>query len=199
MKTIRFSRVVERSGRPQLHTFWRPPEQDPEFKRAQRDHRVMTLSPTGSGDTHVGSVGFEPDRTKVKEFLVFPRSLKRFAGRRIVGIKYDLFEQPKLRSAKLPARAKSRPAVVPKKSGSSSPVRQSTRRRAEVPRRETPARDQPKTPRIPKAVTPSARAIQAAMQAIARGNKRAALRQLEDALAAANRQDGPPPRKEALA
>ena len=95
-KTVRFTQVVERSGRPQVHTLWLPPDKDPELQRAQKAHRVMTIEPGSSGSkTDVGTVGFKRD-AKLGQFLIFPKSLKTFDGAHVVGIKFDLVAQPKL-------------------------------------------------------------------------------------------------------
>jgi hypothetical protein len=102
-KTVRFTNVVERSGEPQVHTLWVPPEKDPELQRAQKAHRVMTIErPASGGKTDVGFVGFDASpaaRNKNAQYLIFPKSLKRFEGARVVGIKFDLVSQPKLASA----------------------------------------------------------------------------------------------------
>ena len=94
-KTVRFAKIVERSGEPHAHTLWLPPGQDPELKRAIAGHRVMTIQRGSSGHTDMGVVGFDAKRTRDAQFLIFPKSLKSFEGARVVGIKFDLVEQPK--------------------------------------------------------------------------------------------------------
>ena len=47
----------------------------------------MTIQRTDSG-TEFGIVGFK--RAKDVRYLVFPKSLKRFENRRVVGINWDL-------------------------------------------------------------------------------------------------------------
>jgi len=47
----------------------------------------MTIQRTNSG-TEFGIVGFK--QTKDARYLVFPKSLKRFENRRVVGINWDL-------------------------------------------------------------------------------------------------------------
>src|SRR5688572_11243913 len=104
-KTVRFTYVVERSGQPFAHTLWLAPDKDPELKRAVAAQRVMMVEPGASGGkTDVGSVGFDPSRATGAQILIFPKSLKRFEGARVVGIKFDLVEQPKLENARAPAR-----------------------------------------------------------------------------------------------
>jgi hypothetical protein len=98
-KTIRFTQVVRRAGEPQVHTLWLPPDQDPELRRAQKAHRVMTILPGSTGGkADVGIVGFQENAGQHPQFLIFPKSLKPFDGARVVGIKFDLVAQPKLAS-----------------------------------------------------------------------------------------------------
>jgi len=94
-KTVRFTRVVERSGQPEAHALWLPPDKDPEFKRALAAHRVMSVQPR-RGKTDLGFVGFDEKRSKGGQFLIFPKSLRSFEGAEVVGIKFDLIEQPKI-------------------------------------------------------------------------------------------------------
>ena len=76
-------------GKPRLHTLWRPAAKDREFKSAVKQNRMLTLRRSNVGNRRdFGIVGY----IEVPEslHLVFPRSLKRFEGKRIVGISYDL-------------------------------------------------------------------------------------------------------------
>lgn len=100
-KSVRFSQIVERSGIPHVHTLWLPPDKDPELQRAQKAHRVMTIEQgaSGAGTADVGTVGFKPEGSRPAQFLIFPKSLQRFDGARVVGIKFDLVAQPELASA----------------------------------------------------------------------------------------------------
>ncbi|QYM78395.1 hypothetical protein K0B96_13980 [Horticoccus luteus] len=92
-KSVRFSQVVARSGAPELHSLWLAPAKDAAFQKALKSDRVMTvLTAAGGAHTEHGVVGYESGPRA--QFLVFPRSLKAFAGRRVVGIKYDLLQEP---------------------------------------------------------------------------------------------------------
>jgi hypothetical protein len=105
-KTVRFTQVVERSGKPQVHTLWLPPDKDPELQRAEKAHRVMTVeSGVAGGKTDVGRVGFNAGTGNPAQFLIFPKSLKRFEGARVVGIKFDLVAQPEFASTDALRRA----------------------------------------------------------------------------------------------
>jgi hypothetical protein len=87
IKTARFSKVVEECGVPKIHTPWRRPSDDREFQTQLKNSRVMTVLKTERG-TDFGSAGFR--ETKDGRYLIFPKSLKRFANRRIVGIDWEL-------------------------------------------------------------------------------------------------------------
>lgn len=95
MKTVRFTQVVERSGAPELHPLWTAPEKDAEFQRAVKAGRVMTLAQANVGSKRDrGVVGYAPGEHA--QFLIFPRSLKPFAGREVIGVKYELLHDPKV-------------------------------------------------------------------------------------------------------
>ena len=92
--TARFVAVVEQAGAPEQVIPWKDPARDPKFQKAIREDRVMTITlPAGGSKKDFGVVGFE--REKNAAFVIFPKSLKQFAGKRIVGIKYDLLAPPK--------------------------------------------------------------------------------------------------------
>lgn len=131
-KTVRFAKVVERSGQPHVHTLWLPPEKDPELQRAQKAGRVMTVERSASGSkTDVGVVGFDPAGPKNAQFLIFPKSLKTFDGARVIGIKFDLVDQPKVAPAHVPksviARARKSHVHSPDAKPPSKPAAHETR------------------------------------------------------------------------
>jgi hypothetical protein len=88
MSTVRFSKVLEVCGKPDIHLLLIDPAKDKTLQAAIKSDRVMTLYQ--SGGTDHGVVGFEQGRSR--QFLVFPKPLKPFLGQRIVGIKYELLE-----------------------------------------------------------------------------------------------------------
>lgn len=94
MKSVRFAQVVERCGRPHVHALWVDPKRDPDFSRAQKADRVMTLEPNGRGKAEYGVIGFHPTHERHNQFLVFPKPLKPFDGARVIGVKFDLIDQP---------------------------------------------------------------------------------------------------------
>ena len=87
VKTGRFSEIVEKAGRPESYTLWQKPSADRHLQSAIKNNRIMTIQRTESG-TEFGIVGFK--QTKDARYLVFPKSLKRFENRRVVGINWDL-------------------------------------------------------------------------------------------------------------
>jgi hypothetical protein len=86
-KTARFVEVVEKCGQPEPYTLWQKPANDRHFQSALKNHRVMTILKSDSG-TEFGMVGFK--QTKEARYLIFPKSLKRFDNKRIIGINWDL-------------------------------------------------------------------------------------------------------------
>ncbi|MEO7725342.1 MAG: hypothetical protein ABIU29_11770 [Chthoniobacterales bacterium] len=87
VKSTRFSAVVDSCGQPQVYTLWQAPEKDRALQARIRQNRVMSILRSDSG-TEFGSVGLAKRKGAIH--LVFPKSLKRFADQRIVGIKWDL-------------------------------------------------------------------------------------------------------------
>jgi len=87
VKTARFAQVVEDCGKPQVYTLWQKPSADRHFQSQLKNNRVMTILKSPSG-TDFGIVDLK--ESKDARYLVFPKSLKRFAGIRIVGIDWAL-------------------------------------------------------------------------------------------------------------
>ena len=87
VKTARFAEVIENAGKPEVYTLWQKPAQDRHLQSQIKNSRVMTIQKSESG-TEFGLVGFKEH--KGASYLVFPKSLKRFEGKRIVGINWDL-------------------------------------------------------------------------------------------------------------
>ena len=87
VKTARFTEVVEKAGKPEVYTLWQKPAQDRHLQSEIKNNRVMTVRKSEAG-TEFGIVGFKAH--KGASYLVFPKSLKRFENKRIVGINCDL-------------------------------------------------------------------------------------------------------------
>ncbi len=89
IKTVRFSQIVDRCGTPEVYTLWQKLAADRHFQTLLKNDRVMTIRPRATG-TEFGEIGFA--RSKTATYLAFPKSLRRFGDKRIVGIKWDLVE-----------------------------------------------------------------------------------------------------------
>ncbi len=90
VKTARFTQVVEGCGKPQVYTLWQKPSSDRHLQSQLKNNRVMTIVKSPSG-TDFGIVGLKEN--KESRYLIFPRSLKCFAGERIVGIDWALVRE----------------------------------------------------------------------------------------------------------
>jgi hypothetical protein len=86
-KTARFSHVIEKCGKPQVYTLWQKPSTDRHLQAQLKNNRVMTILKTESG-TDFGIAGFK--ERKGATYLVFPKSLKQFTDRRVIGIDWTL-------------------------------------------------------------------------------------------------------------
>jgi predicted lipid-binding transport protein (Tim44 family) len=89
MATARFKSVVEQCGVPEVYTLWVEPRKDLTFQRALTQQRVMSVHQETVGTRKdYGEIGFTGDLQA--QLLIFPKSLKAFAGKRVVGIQYNL-------------------------------------------------------------------------------------------------------------
>jgi hypothetical protein len=86
-KTARFADIVERAGKPEPYTLWQKPAQDRHLQSEIKNYRVMTILKTDAG-SEFGIIGFK--EKKGASYLIFPKGLKRFENRRIVGMSWDL-------------------------------------------------------------------------------------------------------------
>jgi hypothetical protein len=89
-KTARFSQVIEKCGKPGVYTLWQKPSADRHLQAQLKNYRVMTILKTESG-TDFGIAGFK--EKKGATYLVFPKSLKSFVDKRVVGIDWTLISQ----------------------------------------------------------------------------------------------------------
>jgi hypothetical protein len=114
MGTIRFSKVVDTAGKPTVHTLWIEPGKDSALQNAIKANRVMTIHQRPAGTkTDYGTVGFEK---KVSgEVLIFPKSIRAFADKRVIGVNYDLLDWPAApRSQEAPKPQPPKPALKSK-------------------------------------------------------------------------------------
>jgi hypothetical protein len=107
-KRIRFGDLVRNSGRPQVVTLWTKPEENRVLTDAVKKNRVLTVMQEPRKRDY-GMIGFEPKPGAL--FLIFPRPLPRERTARVVGINYQLVEEPvvqKARTAKVAATSRSK-------------------------------------------------------------------------------------------
>jgi hypothetical protein len=90
IKTARFSQVIENCGKPQIYTVWQKPSADRHLQAQIKKNRVMTILKSESG-TDLGIVSFKESRKA--RYLIFPKSLKRFVEKRIIGIDWALVRE----------------------------------------------------------------------------------------------------------
>ena len=87
VKTARFAELVEKAGKPQVYMLWQKPAQDRHLQSEIKNNRVMTIQKSQAG-SEFGMVGFKEQKGAI--YLIFPKSLKRFENKRILGINWDL-------------------------------------------------------------------------------------------------------------
>jgi hypothetical protein len=104
-RTARFAKVVEEAGKPEPYTLWQDPDHDRDFQKAQREERI---SSTKSDAALVGYL-----KHSHALYLVFPKSLKKFRNRRIIGLKYDLLTQPKPKGERIKTAQRKWPIFRP--------------------------------------------------------------------------------------
>jgi len=90
IKTARFSQIIENCGKPQVYTLWQKPSADRHLQSQIKKTRLMTILKSESG-TDFGIVGFKESREG--RYLIFSKSLKRFAEKRIIGIDWALVRE----------------------------------------------------------------------------------------------------------
>ena len=90
VKTARFAQVAEKAGQPEVYTLWQKPSTDRHLQSQLKNNRVMTILKSESG-TDFGIAGFK--ERKDARYLIFPKSLKRFTDKRIVGIEWALVRE----------------------------------------------------------------------------------------------------------
>jgi hypothetical protein len=90
VKTARFAQVIEDCGKPQVYILWQKPSADRRLQAQIKNTRVMTILKSQSG-TDFGIVGLK--ESKEARYLIFPKSLKRLADKRIVGIDWALVRE----------------------------------------------------------------------------------------------------------
>jgi hypothetical protein len=120
VKTARFTDLVKTGGKPEPYTLWGDPGEDATLQSALKQGRVLSVHQEIVGTkADFGTVGYEGG--KQTQVLLFPRKIERFAGRKIVGVKYELLDAPEnapkakgKAEAKRTGAARKKPAAAPK-------------------------------------------------------------------------------------
>ena len=142
-KTVRFTQLIEAAGRPEPVTLWTAPENDPEFSKAMRENRVLTIVQQNVGaKADYGLVGFRQE--PLASYLVFPKKLAYPAETKVIGIKYGELAEPKPRG---PIHK-----VVPKPARAPAPPKVKSVPEPEPPRAKEPAPPAPPPPPPPPKV-----------------------------------------------
>jgi hypothetical protein len=93
-KAVRFSELIKKSGQPYAATLWSDPEKDPALKKAIKENRIVTVKQETVGSkSDFGTIGFK--REKNVSYFVFPKKLPPDLHGHIIGIKYDMLDEPK--------------------------------------------------------------------------------------------------------
>ena len=90
-KKLRFGDLVRNSGRPQIVTLWTQPEENRDLTKAIKGNRVLTVIQE-PGKRDYGVIGFK--KRPGTSFLIFPQALPKEPAARVVGINYQLAEEP---------------------------------------------------------------------------------------------------------
>lgn len=102
-KTVRFSELVKKSGQPYVVTLWTNPKKDREFVKAMHENRVLTIKqePVGA-KKDFGVVGFREEKNV--SYFIFPKPLPDVGDTKVIGIKYDMVTEPKVRDRIEPSK-----------------------------------------------------------------------------------------------
>jgi hypothetical protein len=95
-REIRFKDLVKTAGKPTIVSLWSDPRRDRPFMKAVKENRVLTLvQEPASKKKDFGRIGFHQEQHAA--YLVFPEPLPAIRDSRVIGIKYDLVEQARVR------------------------------------------------------------------------------------------------------
>ncbi|MFN7141444.1 MAG: hypothetical protein ACK4UN_19115 [Limisphaerales bacterium] len=113
-KTIRFAELVKASGRPEVATLWSDPKSDPDFAKAIRQNRILTVKQEPVGNKKdFGILGFQEEKNV--SYFIFPDPLPKTDAERVVGINYDLIDQPRVENPFTTTPPEKKPHRKPKR------------------------------------------------------------------------------------
>lgn len=94
-KEVRFRKLVDTAGKPEIVSLWIDPKRDRGFMKAIKEHRVLTvIQEPRTHKKQFGKLGFHQDPHA--SYLVFPKPLPVDSESRVIGISYDLAVEPKV-------------------------------------------------------------------------------------------------------
>jgi hypothetical protein len=139
--------------------------------------------------TDYGEIGFVEGVQG--SFLIFPKSLKRYEGKRVVGVKYDLLKEPPLMEA-APKKKPAKPKAAPKPEPEPEPVKPPPQPAPKFEPLRVFKPEEPKPVKAKPAAEPDqrehfnalTREVRKALKKLEQGNSVAAYQILEKALAA---------------
>jgi hypothetical protein len=139
--TVRLDQLIKSSGKPEAITLWTRPEDNPEFMRAVKQHRVMTVIQRNVGTKKdYGLVGFFPK--ELAAFWIFPKPLDFPNETKVIGINYDRLATSEPRGTLYKPKPKRRYPGIPLRKERTSPAA------SKIESNSAPAK--PKTPPPPK-------------------------------------------------
>lgn len=180
MKSVRFSQVVAKCGRPETLLLLMDPKKDRALQAAVKAQRVMTLmqSPVRT-KTDWGEAGFHPGSQR--QYLLFPKSLAAYAGKAIIGIKYELLSEalaPRHHAAPPAAKPARKASSHPKPLKAAKPAPPPEKEETEPPPHKEKQKEEKKTADAPE-VARMKRQVKKAMQALEKGRQVAAFNLLQ--------------------
>jgi hypothetical protein len=110
-KQVRFTQLVKAAGRPHPATLWvADPTKDPEFKKAIDQNRIVTVHHVNVGSKkESGEIGFK--KGGAASYLIFPKELPLAEGTRIIGLKFEMLDEPAVKNPVKIKEAKRKPKV----------------------------------------------------------------------------------------
>jgi hypothetical protein len=110
-KQVRFTQLVKEAGRPHPATLWvADPTKDPEFKKAIDQNRIVTVHHVNVGSKkESGEVGFK--KGGAASYLIFPKALPETEGTRIIGLKFEMLEEPEVKNPVKVKEPKRKPKI----------------------------------------------------------------------------------------
>lgn len=110
-KQVRFTQLVKAAGRPHPATLWvADPAKDAEFKKAIDQNRIVTVHHVNVGTKkESGEIGFK--KGGAASYLIFPKELPMAEGTRIIGLKFEMLEEPEVKNPAKITEAKRKPKI----------------------------------------------------------------------------------------